>query len=80
VRRLFGYLRRPFDKRALQKVETPSALANPGPQLLPLSEAERASALEIVAAFGLDRVYGADPLPLPPAGASLPLLRRLPHT
>jgi hypothetical protein len=76
VRRLFGYIRRPFDPRALGSLETPSALAYPDSPLPPLPRGEGARALEIVAAFGLDRVYGPDPPPLLPAGASFPLLPR----
>lgn len=73
LRKLFGFLGRDVDAAALGKVWKPSPMsrydAMPDPQTLvsgwqkKVPEAEARRALEILTLFGLDKVYGLDPLP-----------------
>lgn len=62
LRRLFRFLGKPFDPLVLDSVDVPSPLSYPGTGVA-LADADRARALEIVRAFGLDRLYGADEAP-----------------
>lgn len=80
LRRLFRFLGRDVDDAALRKVWKPSPMsrydAMPDPQTLvsgwqkKVPEADARRALEILSLFGLDKVYGLDPLPKPEGLAS----------
>ena len=74
VERLFAFLGKPFDSRALASVGRPSAVSRPtsaistGGSLVEswrteISDGQVARAVEILSVFGLDRIYGEDPMP-----------------
>jgi hypothetical protein len=62
VSRLFAYLGKPFEPRALERLSEPSATAFAESAAQPV-EHDTARATEIIAAFDLDRLYGADENP-----------------
>jgi len=80
LRKLFRFLGRDVDESALREVWKPSPMsrydAMPDPQTLvsgwrkKVPEADARRALELLALFGLDKVYGLDPLPKPEGLAS----------
>ena len=75
LRKLFAFLGREVDDAASRAVWKPSPMsrydAMPDPQTLvsgwqkKVPEADVRRALDLLALFGLDAVYGADPLPKP---------------
>lgn len=75
LRKLFAFLGREVDDAALRRVWKPSPMARydtmPDPATLvtgwtkKVPEADVARAVELLKLFGLDDVYGADPLPKP---------------
>jgi len=60
VPRLLTYLGKGFEARALERISEPSATTSCDEVPAEPTEYETARALEIVAAFGLDRIYEAD--------------------
>lgn len=63
VPRLFAYLGKEFEARALERISEPSATTFVTESQNRPAVYETGRALEIVAAFGLDRIYGADANP-----------------
>lgn len=64
IRDLFAYLGKEFEPTVLERVDVPSPLSYPGPPAQKLDDDQLARATEIIAAFGLDRIYGPGPEPL----------------
>lgn len=81
LRRLFAHLGRKYEANALERIRSPSPLADPAGALSAVDPASfwRASisrerlkrAREILSPFGLDRIYGEDPMPDPSGAAAL---------
>lgn len=63
LRSLFEYLGKEFDPAVLQRVDVPSAFSCAGGPARATTDEELARALEVVASFGLDHLYGRDFLP-----------------
>lgn len=74
IERMFSFLGKPFDPAAMANLSKPSAVSRKtsaivsGESLVEswrkkVGDAQVARAEEILGAFGLDRIYGADPLP-----------------
>lgn len=76
LRDLFGYLGKTFEPAVLERINVPSGLSYPDSQAKPLTDEETERAYEIVAAFGLDRVYGRSPEPRIQPGSVGELLSR----
>jgi Sulfotransferase family len=87
LRRLFGFLGRPVDDAALARIRIPSqSMQHGGITQMPdgwevvsrwrkkVNDEEMESALRILRAFGLDTVYGSEPMP--DVGAAYALLGR----
>jgi hypothetical protein len=72
VRRLFSFLGEPFDARVYRNLRRPSPLSRGDPSMdawrRSVSSSQLERAVEILALFGLDRVYGEGAMP-DPSGA-----------
>ena len=74
IGRMFAFLGKPYDDRVLASLSKPSPLSRPDSPILTgggligrwrasISAPQLRRAKEIVGLFGLDRIYGSDPLP-----------------
>jgi hypothetical protein len=76
VGRLFAFLGEKFDRTVLEKMKRPSSLSRTGSAVLSggrssdgwvgaVPEGRRERAVELLSLFGLDAIYGRDPMPDP---------------
>lgn len=82
VRRLFSFLGKDFDAEVYRSMKRPSSLSRRESAVVlgerpvdswmrSAEDSERERAVEIMALFGLDRIYGSDPMPDPDGVRSL---------
>lgn len=69
LRHVFGYLGKTLEPAVLERINVASPLSYPDSHAKPLTDDEMTRACEIVAAFGLDRVYGRSAEPRIQAGS-----------